>query len=94
MLSGLDPTSGPIPEGTKQLAPRPTSLAGQVVGLVANGLGRGQAMLDHLYDELAKLDALEGSVRVLKGSVSIPPGADDWQRLTTGATVAITGFGG
>jgi hypothetical protein len=94
-IIGLDPTSGPIGgDGSRRLAPRPTSLSGQVVGLVANGLGQGEVMLDALYEELAALDELVGAVRVRKGSVSIPPDPDDWQRLTTGATVAITGFGG
>jgi len=92
---GLDPTSGPIGGGnTKQLAPRPVSLTGQVVGLVANGLGQGEAFLDALYEELNNVDDLQGKVKVIKGSVSIAPYPEDWKRLTEGATVAITGFGG
>jgi hypothetical protein len=94
-LIGLDPTSGPIGGGhDKRLAPRPVTLAGQVVGLVANGLGQGEAFLDALYDELNKVDDLQGKVKVIKGSVSIAPYPEDWKRLTEGATVAITGFGG
>ena len=94
-LIGLDPTSGPIGGGhDKRLAPRPVTLAGQVVGLVANGLGQGEAFLDALYDELNKIDDLQGKVKVIKGSVSIAPYPEDWKRLTDGATVAITGFGG
>jgi hypothetical protein len=94
-ITGLDPTSGPIGGGDeRRLAPRPTSLGGQVVGLVANGLGRGEELLAALYEELAAVDDLLGAVKVRKGSVSIPPDPGDWQRLTEGATVAITGFGG
>ena len=94
-LIGLDPTSGPIGgDKGKKLAPRPISLTGQVVGLVANGLGQGEAFLDALYDELNKIDDLQGKVKVIKGSVSIAPYPEDWKRLTEGATVAITGFGG
>jgi hypothetical protein len=94
-LIGLDPTSGPIGgDSGKRLAPRPVTLAGQVVGLVANGLGQGEAFLDALYEELNRIDDLQGKVKVIKGSVSIPPYPDDWKRLTEGATVAITGFGG
>lgn len=94
-IIGLDPTSGPFGGGEeRRLAPRPTSLSGQVVGLVANGLGRGEEMMLALYEELAAVDDLLGSVHVRKGSVSIPPDPDDWKRLTEGATVAITGFGG
>jgi hypothetical protein len=65
-----------------------------VVGIVANGLGVGESFLDALVDEMSKLDDLQGRVKVVKGSVSIAPYPDDWKRLTEGATVAITGFGG
>jgi hypothetical protein len=94
-IVALDPTGGPIgPDDERRLAPRPPSLTGQRVGLVANGLGEGEAFLDALYEELAALDDVDGVVKVLKHSVSIPPEPDDWARLTEGATVAITGFGG
>jgi len=93
-LVGLDPTSGPMPVNDKKLAPRPTSLSGQVVGIVANGLGEGETFLDALFDELNDIDDIQGMVKVIKGSVSIPPYPEDWARLTEGATVAITGFGG
>lgn len=93
-LVGLDPTSGPMPVNTKKLAARPKSLTGQVVGIVANGLGEGETFLDALFDELGDIDDIQGMVKVVKGSVSIPPYPDDWARLTEGATVAITGFGG
>ena len=33
-------------------------------------------------------------VPVVKGSVSVPPDPGDWSRLTSEASVAITGFGG
>ncbi len=94
-IIGLDPSSGPIGGGdTKLLAPRPNSLSGQVLGLVANGLGRGEDMLDAIARNLMATDDLAGVVEVVKGSVSIAPHPDDWARLTEGATVAITGFGG
>lgn len=94
-ITGLDPTSGPIGGGDdRRLAPRPATLSGQVLGIVANGLGLGEQMMHALYDELCATDDLLGNVAVRKGSVSIPPDPDDWKRLTEGATVAITGFGG
>lgn len=94
-ITALDPTSGPIgARPDRRLAARPHSLAGQRVGLVANGLGEGSALFDALYDELDRVDALGGAVKVVKSSVSIPPDPGDWSRLTEGATVAITGFGG
>jgi hypothetical protein len=94
-LVGLDPTSGllaPKP-GKDRPQPRPDSLRGGVVGLVANGLGQAEAFLRSLYDELA-LDGTAGAVSVVKPSVSVPPEAQDWARLTSEATVAIAGFGG
>ncbi len=93
-LIGLDPTSGAIAGGNNAIAPRPRSLSGQVLGLVANGLGRGEQMLDAVARNLMASDDLAGVIKVVKGSVSVPPHPDDWARLTEGATVAITGFGG
>ena len=93
-LIGLDPTSGPLPDPKGCPAPRPASLDGAVVGLVATGLGEAEAFLGALYDELTRSAAIAGVVPVLKSSVSVPPERDDWQRLTSEATVAITGFGG
>jgi len=92
---GLDPTSGPLErKDERALRPRPASLDGQVIGLVANGLGRGEALLDAVYARLAEEARLAGSVRVLKSSVSVPPEPADWARITSEASVAITGFGG
>ncbi len=92
---GLDPTSGPLERrDERKLRPRPTSLDGQVIGLVANGLGRGEELLDRVYDGIAQRSSPAGVVRVLKSSVSVPPEPTDWARLTSEVTVAITGFGG
>ena len=92
---GLDPTSGPLERRVpRSLRPRPRALDGHVIGLVANGLGRGEALLDAIYGELARDATVNGAVRVLKSSVSVPPEPADWARLTSEATVAITGFGG
>ena len=94
-IVGLDPTSGPLArEGDKQPAARPPRLDGAVVGLVANGLGEAERSLQVLFEEIASSVDLAGAVPVLKGSVSVPPDPGDWTRLTTEATVAITGFGG
>ena len=93
-LIGLDPTSGPLPDARGRPAPRPSSLDGAVIGLVANGLGEAEAFLGALYEELADKTAVAGVLPVLKPSVSVPPDRDDWQRLTSEVTAAITGFGG
>ena len=92
---GLDPTSGPLERrDDRELKPRPDSLDGHVIGLVANGLGRGEELLDRVYDDITSRSNAAGAVRVLKSSVSVPPEPSDWARLTSEATVAITGFGG
>jgi hypothetical protein len=94
-IVALDPTSGPIdPVRERRLAPRPVSLSGQRLGLVVNGLGYSERFLDALADELLATTELDGVVKVVKSSVSVPPDPGDWSRLTEGATVAITGFGG
>jgi len=93
---GLDPTSALVEADEQRSTPRtrPTSLDGAVVGLVANGLGESEAFLQTVYELLAKDNDLAGVVPVLKPSVSVPPDPDDWARLTSEATVAVTGFGG
>ena len=94
-IVALDPTSGPIGESTdRRLAPRPVSLAGERLGVVVNGLGYCERFFDALIEELLALTELGGVVKVVKSSVSVPPDPGDWSRLTEGATVAITGFGG
>jgi hypothetical protein len=94
-LIGLDPSIGPLlaKPGRDRPQSRPASLNGGVVGLVANGLGEAEAFLRSLYDELSR-DGTAGAVPVVKSSVSVPPDPQDWARLTSEATVAITGFGG
>ena len=94
-IVGLDPTSGPIvrPAG-RTLASRPKNLDGQVIGLVTNGLGRSEAFMSALSEELAKVSRPSGVLHVVKNSVSIAPEPVDWARLTSEVSVAITGFGG
>ena len=95
MIIGLDPTSGPLDRSPdKGMAPRPDSLEGATVALVANGLGRGSELMDALYDELVREMGVAGKIKVVKSSVSIPPEPEDWSRILSEATVAITGFGG
>lgn len=94
MVVGLDPTGGSAGRGGRSLAKRPATLEGAVVGVVANGLGRGERFLDFLVEELGAMAPLAGTVKVRKSSVSVPPEPEDWERLTGEATVALTGFGG
>jgi hypothetical protein len=93
---GLEPTSPQVhvDEPRSRPTPRPASLDGAVVGLVANGLGESERLLMQIYEMLAAHHEIAGVVPVLKHSVSVPPEPDDWARITSEATVAITGFGG
>jgi hypothetical protein len=77
-----------------RLAPRPTSLQGQRLGLVCNGLNDSEYLFDRLAAILEEQDGVEATVKVVKVSVSAPPAPDQWASITDRATVAITGFGG
>jgi hypothetical protein len=94
-LVTLDPTTpSPGDERPFAMAPRPASLEGQTLGIVANGLGRSELMFDALAEQLTKWDDLADSVKVVKPSVAVPPWPDQWEAVTSRATVAVTGFGG
>ena len=95
-ITGLDPR-GPRtapPERARPVASRPVSLDGAVIGIVGNGLNRGNELLQAVAREVGKLAALSGEIPVAKHGLAVPPEPEDWQRLVSGATVAITGFGG
>ena len=94
MIIALEPT-GQLPgSNPRSTATRPSTLDGAVVGLVVNGLGESAALLEAIYRELGVMAELAGRVDVLKPSLSTAPTADDWERLTRDATVAVCGFGG
>jgi hypothetical protein len=92
-LTGLDPTSGPMPTKDKRPSPRPATLDGAVVGLVSNGLGESDAVMRAVFRELEARGA-RAAVFVRKPSVSVPPEPMDWERLISQVTVAVAGFGG
>ncbi len=94
-LITLDPTTpAPGDDHPFRLAERPASLEGQTLGIVANGLGRSELMFDAIGEQLVKWHDLAGTVKVVKPSVAVPPWPDQWETITSSATVAVTGFGG
>ena len=94
-VSTLDPTTAtPEASGAPVLAPRPADLEGQVLGIVANGLGLSEAMFDALAAALCEEHGVRSVVKVVKPSVAVPPWPEQWEEITTQATVAVTGFGG
>ena len=91
----LDPTTGGVDVGAHlALATRPKSLEGQVLGIIANGLGISEVMFDRLGELLRESDGLAGVVKVVKPSVAVPPWPEQWAEIVEHATVAVTGFGG
>jgi hypothetical protein len=95
-IVGLDPRGTRTqPSGQAgPRAPRPVSLDGAVIGIVGNGLNRGNEFLQAVAREVGKLAGVSGEIAVAKHGLAVPPDPEDWQRLVSGATVAITGFGG
>ena len=92
-LITLNPTDEATSTGFA-LAPRPATLQGQTLGIIANGLGESERFFDAVAEQLTKWDELAGTVKVVKPSVAVPPWPEQWDEITAGATVAITGFGG
>jgi hypothetical protein len=94
MLITLDPTGvrnrGQVPH--RKAARRP--LAGARVGLVSNGLGRAEDLLDAVYSVLREDASVGDAVLVRKPHRSVPPLSEDWDRLMTDTDVVIAGFGG
>jgi hypothetical protein len=93
-IVGLDPTSGPLPEPEQGEAARPPSLEGAVVGVVSNGLGEADKILQAVFREVAARSGARDLVFVRKPSVSVPPDPMDWEKLISQVTVALAGFGG
>jgi hypothetical protein len=94
-IIGLEPVSITRPaDAGGAIAPRPSSLAGLTIGVIANGLGNSLTFLERLVTRLQETQSVADSIVVAKGSVSVPATAEQWQLVTSRADVAITGFGG
>lgn len=94
-LITLEPTTDPVgADSAIPMAPRPASLKGQTLGIIANGLGESELMFDALVEQLMKWDDLADSVKVVKPSLAVPPWPEQWDEILDHATVAVTGFGG
>jgi hypothetical protein len=92
-IATVDPRSVVVGDAGA-LAPRPPSLEGQTLGIICNSLGDCETFFDYLAELLADSDGLGDVVKVVKGSVAVPPEPEQWQAITDRATVAVTGFGG
>jgi hypothetical protein len=91
----LDPTFEPPAEATrpKGQAARPATLDGAVVGLLSNGKANGMALLEAVVAQLRERYPIRDTLAFTKGSVSIPPRSEDFERLVREANVVITAIG-
>ena len=93
-ITGLDPTSGPLPEAEGKAATRGAEHGEVVLGLVSNGLGRSDDILAAVAAEIEQRTPVVRVVPVRKPSVTVPPDPIDWEKLINEVTVAVAGFGG
>ena len=94
MMRILDPTIrvAGVP-ATTQRAPRPGSLAGVTIGLLANGKSNGMVLLDRIADVLRERHAIGEIVRVAKTNASVPVTEEQAEPLLKQCAVVITAIG-
>ena len=88
----LDPTVQPMPESTS-LAPRPRSLDGTVVGLLANGKRNSDELLRNIYPLLQDIYQFKGVVELNKRDVSRPASKPIMDQLLDKCDLVITAIG-
>jgi hypothetical protein len=90
----LDPTLGP-PTAAVVLprAPRPHSLGGATIGLLANGKSNGMALLDRLVERLRERHDIGDVVRIAKSNASAPVSESDAEILAGRCAAIITAIG-
>lgn len=91
-LEVLDPTEEPIPAHAI-VAPRPETLDGAVVGLLANGKPNADSMLEMVYEVLADRYEFKEVVAASKGNASRPCPPDLMADLARRCDILITGSG-
>jgi len=89
----LDPTLRTSVPTASSPAPRPLTLAGATVGLLANGKSNGMALLDHIAEILRARHGVGEIVRVAKTNASAPVRDDDAEVLAKGCAAVITAIG-
>ena len=91
-LTILDPTVQAIPDSTS-LAPRPKSLDGAVVGLLANGKRNSDELLRSVYSLLQDMYQFKGVVELNKRDVSRPAPKPIMDELLKRCDLVITAIG-
>lgn len=94
MMRILDPTLSPPPAAAVlPRAPRPQSLAGATIGLLANGKSNGMALLDRVVERLRERHDLGDVVRIAKTNASAPVSESDAETLAGRCAAIITAIG-
>jgi hypothetical protein len=91
-LTILDPTVQAMPDSTL-LAPRPPSLDGAVVGLLANGKRNSDELLRAVYSLLQDTYQFKGVVELNKRDVSRPAPKPIMDELLGRCDLVITAIG-
>ena len=91
-LEVLDPTVEPIPVHAV-LAPRPETLDGKTIGLLANGKPNADELLASVYEVLADRYEFGSVVAKNKGNASRPCDGDLMEELASECDVVITASG-
>ena len=91
-LEVLDPTVAPIPIDAV-IAPRPETLDGKVVGLLANGKHNAPELLEMVQEVLADRFEFRAVVSKDKGNASRPCPPDIMDELAEQCDVVITASG-
>ena len=89
----LDPTLRTSVPTASSPAPRPLTLAGATVGLLANGKSNGMALLDRIAEHLRDHHGIGQVVRVSKTNASAPVRAEDAERLARDCAAVVTAIG-
>ena len=90
----LDPTlSDTAAPAARPRAPRPASLSGATIGLLANGKSNGMALLDRVAERLRERHAIGDVLRVAKTNASAPVADEDAALLAKHCAAVITAIG-
>ena len=94
MIRILDPTlwTAAAP-ATASRAPRPASLSGATLGLLANGKSNGMALLDRIASYLQERHGVADVVRIEKTNASAPVSDDDAELLAKHCAAVVTAIG-
>ena len=91
-ITVLDPTVAPLPAQTS-MVPRPGTLNGLTVGLLANGKRNADRLLDHVAGLLAERYQLNEVVTGDKGNSSRPCPDDLMREIVERCDVVVTATG-